>query len=252
MKIHILTIFPELFECVEKEGIIKIANERGLLDLYLHNLRDYTKDKHRTTDDTPYGGGAGMVMLAGPVLKGIADIEKKFGPSYKVMLAPQGERFTQETANFLKDKESLLFIPAHYEGIDERVIELADMELSTGDYVVSGGELPTMLVVDAVVRLIPGVLGNRSSLSEESFENNLLEYPQYSRPREISGKEVPDVLISGHHENIKKWRLKQSLKRTLIKRPDLILKKRFTKEEKELLEEIKNELEKVLREILNR
>jgi len=252
MKIHVLTIFPELFRCIRREGIIKIAEEKGLLTIYLHNLRDFTKDKHKTTDDTPYGGGAGMITLAEPVLKGIAEIEKKFGKSYKVVLTPQGEQFTQKTAKFLKDKESLIFIPAHYEGIDERVINIADMSLSAGNYIVSGGEIPTMLVIDAVVRLVPEVLGNKSSLNEESFENNLLEYPQYSRPRKINNEKVPDVLLSGHHENIRKWRLKESLKRTLIKQPDLILKKIFTKEEKELLKETRDELEKVLKKILNK
>ncbi len=252
MKIHILTIFPELFQCIRKEGIIKIAEEKGLLTLYLHNLRDFTEDSHRTTDDTPYGGGAGMVMLVKPVLKGIAEIEKEFGKTYRILLSPQGEQFTQRTAKFLKDKDNLLFIPAHYEGMDERVNRAMDMVLSTGDYIVSGGEIPTMLVIDAVVRLIPGVLGNNASLSEETFENNLLEYPQYSRPQEFNGEKVPDVLLSGHHENIRKWRLKESLKRTLIKRPDLLLKKEFSEEEKMLLREIKKELEETLKAVLSR
>ncbi len=252
MRIHILTIFPELFQCIRKEGVIKIAEEKGLLTLYLHNLRDFTEDNHRTTDDTSYGGGAGMVMLVKPVLKGITEIEKEFGKTYKILLSPQGEQFTQRTAKFLRDEESLLFIPAHYEGMDERVNKAVDIILSTGDYVVSGGEIPAMLVMDAVVRLVPGVLGNNASLDEETFENNLLEYPQYSRPREFDGEKVPDVLVSGHHENIRRWRLKESLKRTLIERPDLLLKKRFSKEEKMLLREIKDELEEVLKVVLNK
>ncbi len=250
MKIHVLTIFPETFLCIEKEGIIKIAEERNALEFRVRNLRDFTKDKHRTTDDTPYGGGAGMVMLAEPVLKGIEQIEKTEGESFKILLTPQGEKFNQKIAHFLSQKESLLFIPAHYEGIDERVNEKIDMELSVGDFILSGGETAAILVIDAVVRLLPGVLGNKSSLSEESFENDLLEYPHYTRPRKIADEEVPEVLLSGHHENIRKWRLKESLKRTLVKRPDLILKHKFTEEEKEILKEILEEIEQTAKEIL--
>ncbi len=239
-----------MFLCVKKEGIIKIAEERKSLQFYVHNLRDFTKDRHRTTDDTPYGGGAGMVMLAEPILKGIKEIESKHGSSYKILLTPQGERFNQKTAHFLSQKESLLFVPAHYEGVDERITNKIDMELSVGDFILSGGEFATLLIIDAIVRLLPGVLGNKESLNEESFENDLLEYPQYTRPGEINGEKVPEVLLSGHHEKIRRWRLKESIKRTLVKRPDLIAKHRFTEEEKQLLKEVLEEIENTAKEIL--
>jgi tRNA (guanine37-N1)-methyltransferase len=250
MNIHILTIFPEFFKCAEKEGIIKIAEERNALTLFIHNLRDFTTDKHRTTDDTPYGGGAGMVMLAAPLFKGIQNIDSRFGKTYKILFTPQGEKFTQEVAHFLSEKKQLLFIPAHYEGMDERVSELVDMELSLGDFILSGGEVAALAVMDAVARLLPNVLGNKESLSEESFESQLLEYPQYTRPREIGGEKVPDVLISGHHENIRKWRLRESIKRTLVKRPDLILKHNFTEEERAVLKEVLQEINETAKEIL--
>ena len=250
-KIHVLTIFPEIFSCVSKEGLLKVAKDRGAIEIFIHNLRDFTKDRHRTTDDTPYGGGAGMVMMAGPVIRGIENIESRFEKTFKVLFTPQGELFNQKIAHFLANKEKqLLLIPAHYEGIDERITDYIDMELSVGDFILSGGEIPAVLVMDAVVRLLPNALGNVSSLSEESFENNLLEYPHYTRPNDINGKKVPDILLSGHHENIRKWRLKESLKRTLIKRPDLILKHEFTDEEKSLLKEIMDELNSVVKEIL--
>ncbi len=250
MNIHILTIFPDTFLCVQKEGILKIAEEKGNLALFVHNLRDFTNDGHRTTDDTPYGGGAGMVMMAGPALKGISSIENKFGKTFKVLLTPQGESFNQKTAHFLSNKEQLLFLPAHYEGIDERVLDEIDMELSVGDFILSGGEFASLLVIDALVRLLPGVLGNKASLDEESFENDLLEYPQYTHPSEVGNENVPAILLSGHHENIRMWRLKESIKRTLIKRPDILLRHKFTKEEKKLLKEAVDEIDALARDIL--
>ena len=250
MKIHILTIFPNIFSCVEKEGILKIAKDKGALELFIHNLRDFTEDRHRTTDDIPYGGGAGMVMMADPVLKGIKNIESNYKNIFKVFLTPQGEKFNQNIARFLAVKEQLLFIPAHYEGMDERIQDSVDMELSVGDFILSGGEFATLLVIDAVTRLLPGVLGNKISLNEETFENDLLEYPQYTRPADLGGKKVPEVLLSGHHENIRKWRLKESLKRTLIKRSDLLMKHNFTEEEKRVLREVINEINVVVDKIL--
>lgn len=250
MKIHILTVFPEIFKCIRNDGIIKIAEEKGILNFLVHNLRDFTVDKHKTTDDTPYGGGAGMVMMASPVIKGIRNIDETFGKTFKIFLTPQGERFSQDTAHFLAGKEQLLLLPAHYEGMDERVMDYVDMELSVGDFILSGGEFASLLVIDAIVRLLPGVLGNESSLSEESFENNLLEYPHYTRQREIENSEVPEILLSGHHENIRKWRLKESLKRTLVKRPDILLKHSFTDEEKLLLKEVVKEIDETVKEIL--
>ncbi len=250
MKIHILTIFPDIFFCVQKEGILKIAEEKGALNLFVHNLRDFTKDKHKTTDDTPYGGGAGMVMTTKPVLSGISHIEDKFGKTFKILLTPQGERFNQRVAHFLSEKNQLLFLPAHYEGIDERVLNSVDMELSVGDFILSGGEFASLLVIDAIVRLLPGVLGNETSLNEESFENDLLEYPHYTHPREVNGENVPEVLLSGHHENIRKWRLKESIKRTLVKRTDILLKHNFTDEERNLLKEVLREINDASGEIL--
>lgn len=250
MDAHIITIFPEFFEKVMDFGIFKIATSKEKLNFYIHNLRDFTKDKHKTTDDRPYGGGAGMVMLLEPVVKSFSYIEKTYGETYKILISPQGEKFNQEIAHFLATKSSLTFLPAHYEGIDERVMPYVDMELSIGDYVLSGGELPSLVVLDAVTRLLPGVLGNEESANEESFSNGLLEYPHFTRPSKFDEEEVPEVLLSGNHEKIRKWRLKESLKRTLLKRPDLLMKRQFTEEEKKILNEILSEIENISREIL--
>ena len=251
MDIHIITIFPEIFSNLTNFGVLKIGKDRGIVNVFIHNLRDFAKDKHKSTDDRPYGGGAGMVMLLEPVVKAVKSL-KDYREIYKVLITPQGEKFSPAISNFLSLKESLLLFPAHYEGIDERVADLFDMELSIGDFVVSGGEIPALLVIDAVVRLIPGVLGNEESLKEESFSNNLLEYPHYTRPEKFEGEEVPDVLLSGNHEKIRLWRLKESLKRTILKRPDLILERDFTEEEKGLLKEIEKEFEIVFKEILKK
>ncbi len=251
MNIHIVTIFPEIFSNLTNFGVFRIGKDKNILNIFIHNLRDFTEDKHKSTDDRPYGGGAGMVMLAEPVSKAIESV----GTSqeiYKVLITPQGEKFDTKIAEFLAGKQSILFFPAHYEGIDERVSGLFDMELSVGDFVVSGGEIPALLIMDAVVRLIPGVLGNKESLDEESFSDNLLEYSHYTRPEKFEGEEVPDILRSGNHEKIRLWRLKESLKRTLLKRPDLILKRDFTEEEKKLLIEIEKEFETVFKEILKK
>ena len=251
MDIHIVTIFPEIFSQLTDFGIFRIGKEKGLINIFVHNLRDFTSDKHKTTDDRPYGGGAGMVMLVEPVSKAIENL-KNYGEIYKVLITPQGEKFNTEIAQFLSMKHSILLFPAHYEGIDERAVNLFNMELSVGDFVISGGEIPALLVMDAVARLVPGVLGNEESLKEESFANNLLEYSHYTRPEELKGEEVPEVLRSGNHEKIRLWRLKESLKRTLLKRPDLILKKDFTKEEKKLLKEVEQELDKIFEEIFKK
>jgi tRNA (guanine37-N1)-methyltransferase len=250
--IHIVTIFPEVFSQLTNFGIFRVAREKGAVNIFIHNLRDYTTDKHKSTDDRPYGGGAGMVMLVKPVSEAIESLKASAGEMYKVLITPQGEKFDSKIAEFLSGKQSILLFPAHYEGLDERASSLFDMELSVGDFVVSGGEIPALLIMDAVVRLIPGVLGNEESLSEESFANNLLEYPHYTRPEEFKGEEVPEVLRSGNHEKIRLWRLKESLRRTLLKRPDLVFKKDFTKEEKKLLKEIKRELEEMFEEIFKK
>ncbi len=249
MDIHIITIFPEFFEQAKDFGIFRIAIKEKLINFNIHNLRDYTTDRHKTTDDSPYGGGAGMVMKIEPVAKAIKSIEEENGPSYKILITPQGKTLNAQVTEFLSKKGSIMLIPAHYEGIDERVEKSVDMELSIGDYVLSGGEIPSLVILDATVRLIPGVLGNESSLNEESFSQLLLEYPQYTRPETFEEEKVPEVLLSGNHEKIRQWRLKESMRRTLIKRPDLLLQKEFNREELKILRELREEINKVIEDI---
>ncbi len=219
MKIDILTLFPEMFESL-KESIIGRAIENDLIDINLINIRDFSKDKHKKVDDTPYGGGAGMIMKPDVVYDAFNSIKDKNAKT--IYLSPQGKTLNQEKVKELSKEEHLVLLCGHYEGIDQRVIdEISPEEISIGDYVLTGGELPAMVLVDAVSRYIDGVLSEESTL-EESFTNGLLEYPQYTRPEVFLGKKVPEVLISGHHENIKKWRQEQSLKITKLKRPDLL------------------------------
>lgn len=250
MEVHILTIFPNLFECIKDFGIFRLSLERSQLQFYIHNLRDFTKDKHKTTDDTPYGGGAGMVMMVEPVVKGIESIENQFGKQFKILTSPQGVKFNESLAKYLLLKDKVLFIPTHYEGIDDRVMDYIDLEISIGDYVLSGGEIPVLVMLDAILRLKPNILNNAESLKEETFENNLLEYPHFTRPAEFRGVSVPEVLTSGNHKAIERFRKKESLKRTLLKRPDLIFQHEFTEEEKEMLKEIMDEMETTIRRIL--
>ncbi|MDD2689065.1 MAG: tRNA (guanosine(37)-N1)-methyltransferase TrmD [Candidatus Omnitrophica bacterium] len=225
MRIDIITIFPKMFEPVLRESIIKRAQSKGKVKIYLHNLRDYTLDKHRKVDDRPFGGGCGMVMSAEPIFRAVEDIKSK-SKSKKlkaVLLCPQGERLTQKINKRLAKYKHLILICGHYEGVDERVRRyLVDEEISIGDYVLTGGELPAMVLVDALVRLLPGVLGDKNSLNFESFEGNLLEYPQYTRPSEFRDMRVPEVLLSGDHKKIEEWRRQESLKRTRQRRPDLL------------------------------
>ncbi|MGB9694548.1 MAG: tRNA (guanosine(37)-N1)-methyltransferase TrmD [Caldisericaceae bacterium] len=252
MDIHIITIFQEFFEDSIDFGIFKIARDKAIVNFHIHNLRDFTLDKHKTTDDTTYGGGAGMVMKIEPLHKSLQYVENNYGTSYKILITPQGEILNQNIASFLSKKESITLIPAHYEGVDERINNYVDMELSIGDYILSGGEIPALVIMDATIRLIEGVLGNNASLEEESFSRSLLEYPQYTKPKDYQGESVPEILRNGNHELIRKWRLKESLKRTLIKRPDLLIGRVFTKEEKASLEEIKREIEETFRNIEKR
>jgi len=237
MLINIISIFPGVFESVFSESIIKRAQEKGLVEIKIYNLRDFSDDKHRRVDDYPYGGGAGMVMKPDPFFKAVQEIQKKCPEKGKVILmSPQGELFTQKKAEELSREKNLIILCGHYEGVDERVKEyLADEEISIGDYILTGGELPAMVMVDAIVRLIPGVL-NVSSLGEESFAGGLLEYPQYTRPREYEGMRVPEILLSGDHEKIKQWRYEQALKRTLKRRPDLLQRKEAASEETDFKE----------------
>lgn len=224
MRIDILTLFPEMFQAVLGQSMLKLAREKELVSYHLWNIRDYTLDKHKKVDDRPYGGGPGMVMMPEPVFRAIEGVERDASePARKVLLTPQGERFTQSTAEALSREKRLMLVCGHYEGFDERIRQGFDfLEISIGDYVLSGGETPAMVVIDAVVRLVPGVLGDEDSPEVESFKNGLLEYPQYTKPREFRGLKVPDVLISGHHERIQQWREDQAQERTRIKRPDLL------------------------------
>jgi len=222
MHFDILTLFPDMFQGPFTESILKRAQERGLLSIALHNIRDVTTDKHHVVDDYPYGGGAGMVMKAEPIFSAVEAVNQG-GPI--ILLTPQGRLFNQQIARELAQEPRVTLICGHYEGIDERVLEhLVTDELSIGDYVLTGGELAAMIVVDATSRLVPGVLGGDESTLEESHSGNLLEYPHYTRPPEFRGWKVPDVLLSGNHAEIAKWRRKESLRRTRERRPDLFAK----------------------------
>jgi tRNA (guanine37-N1)-methyltransferase len=224
--INIVSVFPGLFESVFAESIIKRAQEKGLVEIRIYNLRDFAEDRHRRVDDYPYGGGAGMVMKPEPFFRAVKAIRTNCPHKGRVILmSPQGILLTQEKLKELSREKKIIILCGHYEGIDERVrAYLADEEISIGDYILTGGEIPAMVLVDALVRLIPGVLST-SSLEEESFAAGLLEYPQYTRPQEYEGMCVPEILLSGDHEKIRRWRYEQALKRTLRMRPDLLQKK---------------------------
>ncbi|MFA5276066.1 MAG: tRNA (guanosine(37)-N1)-methyltransferase TrmD [Candidatus Omnitrophota bacterium] len=227
MKIDIITIFPKMFSAVLNESIIKRAQVKGKLKLSVHDLRDYSCDKHRKVDDRPFGGGSGMVMTPQPIFDAVKALtgsrKLKTNKPLVILLAPQGKQFDQNTAKRLSRHKRLILICGHYEGIDARVNEaLADEVISIGDYVLTGGELPAMVLVDTIVRLIPGVLGDKNSLNFESFEGNLLEYPHYTRPAIFKGMIVPSVLLSGDHQKIEAWRRKEALKLTKQRRPDLL------------------------------
>ncbi len=243
MRIDILTLFPEMFEAVLKESIIGRAVEKELIELEFHNIRDYTENKHRKVDDYPYGGGLGMLMQCQPIFSAAEGIKAMLGKKpYTILMSPQGNTFDQAKAMELSAYENLMIICGHYEGIDERVTEaLVDEELSIGDFVLTGGEIAAMAVVDATCRLVPGVLKEDASHMVESFSDGLLEFPQYTRPPEFMGMGVPEVLLSGHHENIEKWKRYQSLKRTFEKRPELLEKAALSKEDIKLLDKIKKE-----------
>ena len=224
MRIDILTLFPNMFSGVFGESIIKRAQEKDLLEIALTDIRDYAEDKHRSVDDIPFGGGPGMVMMCGPVFADAEGVKKQAAPVDEVIvLTPQGRRFDQNLARELAQKQRLMLIAGHYEGFDERIREhLATMEISIGDYVLSGGELPAMVLVDAITRLIPGVLGDEQSCQDDSFSLGLLEYPQYTRPADFQDWPVPEILLSGNHERIRQWRLEQAKRRTQQRRPDML------------------------------
>ncbi len=233
MRIDIISIFPKMFSAVLDESIIKRAQAKGKVKIFTHDLRNFTLDKHRKVDDRPFGGGSGMIIQAEPVFRAVEAVKKKIkGKSKVILLCPQGKRFNQDYARKLSKCAGLIFICGHYEGVDERVrLHLADEEISIGDYLLTGGELAAMVVVDSVVRLIPGVLGDKNSLNFESFEGNLLEYPQYSRPAKFRNWPVPGVLVSGDHHKISLWRKLEALKRTGLRRPDLLKNKSNRKEQ---------------------
>ena len=242
MRFDVLTIFPEMFSANLQEGILARAVKKGIVEIRLVNIRNFAKGAHRTTDDRPYGGGDGMVMKPEPIYRALKSVDRKSDRSIVILLSPQGERFDQKIAWELARGEHLILICGRYEGVDERVkLTCIDKELSIGDYVLSGGEPAALVIMDAVSRLIPGVLGGEKSNLEDSFEDGLLEYPQYTRPRVFQGEEVPPVLLSGDHEKIRLWRRAESLKRTLKRRPDLLQKARLNPEDEEILAKLKRE-----------
>lgn len=242
MNYHILTLFPDMVMNGLHTSIIGRAVEKGLLSLEAINIRDYSEDKHLHVDDYPYGGGAGMVMQPGPIVRAVRDLEARLGKKPRVLyMSPQGRVFDQTMAKELAREEDLVFLCGHYEGVDERALELVVTdEVSIGDYVLTGGELPAMVMIDCISRLVPGVLSNADSSEEESFSDSLLEYPQYTRPEVFEGKRVPEVLLSGHHKNIALWRREQSIKRTLEKRPDLLEHAILNQKEEKYLKDLKS------------
>jgi len=250
LKINILTLFPKMFVGFTGESIIKRAIENSILEINIIDIRDFAYDKHRQVDDTPFGGGAGMLMKAEPIIRALESLKNKGTVIYT---SPQGEKLNQELSKELSTLEEITIIAGHYEGIDERVIEnYVDREISIGDFVLTGGELPAMVIADSLIRLLPSVLGNQESFENDSFYNGLLDHPHYTRPAEFQGLKVPEVLLSGHHKNIELWRKKESLKRTYLRRPDLLENKELNKVEAKLLNEIKKEIQNLnLKEVKN-
>lgn len=248
MKFEIVTLFPEMFSAITEYGITSRAVKNGLIELGCINPRQFAEDVHRTVDARPYGGGPGMVMLVKPLLDAIVEAKNRLteqGVEAKVIYSsPQGRQFDQQAANRFSKEKGLVFLCGRYEGIDERIIDqVVDEEWSVGDYVLSGGELPVMTMIDATVRQLPGVLGHQDSAAEDSFFDGLLDCPHYTRPDDFEGQKVPSVLLSGNHKVIEKWRLKQALGRTWQRRPDLLQERELSKEEQQLLQEFKDQAE---------
>jgi tRNA (guanine37-N1)-methyltransferase len=238
LDIHVLTIFPEILRSPLQESILKRAQEKGLVRVEVHDLRQFATDPHRTTDDDPYGGGPGMIMKPEPLVHGLEKVRAQAPGLYTILTCPQGHLFTQQRARELAREDALLFICGRYGGIDERVRAYVDDELSIGDYVLTGGELAALVMMDAMIRLIPGVLGNEASVDDDSFAGSLLDAPQYTRPNEFRGQPVPEVLRSGNHQQIRRWRRREALKRTLHRRPELLQGAVLSQEDRVLLEEI--------------
>jgi len=240
MTIDVVTIFPAMVEAALAVGIVGRAIERGSLEVTVRDLRAFTADRHHVVDDVPYGGGPGMVMKPEPIFRALDVIEaERVGDCHVVLTSPQGSRFTQEVARELGQHEHVVVLCGRYEGIDERVRARVDEELSIGDYVLSGGELPALVIIDAVARLIPGVVGDEQSVAEDSFSRGLLDFPHYTRPAVVGADRVPDVLLSGNHAEIRRWRKRESLARTLARRPDLLKTATLDEEERRLLAELK-------------
>ncbi len=243
MRCDVLTIFPEIISSYLDEGILKRASQKGLLDVTVCNIRDYAPGRHKETDDYPFGGGPGMVFKPEPVFRAMDGLKEDGQPRRVILLTPQGRTFDQSMAeDFSKEEKRLVFICGRYEGIDERVsLSLVDEEVSIGDFVMTGGELAALAIIDSVTRLLPGVLGDERSIENESFSWGLLDYPHYTRPREFRGLEVPEVLMSGHHKDIERWRRKEALKKTMQMRPELLNNIELTDMDKILISEIKEE-----------
>lgn len=237
MKVTVLTIFPEMFTPL-KESILNRAQTAGLLEVELVNFREFAESKHKNVDDVPYGGGAGMVLKPEPIYRAVRSLRESEGNRRIILLSPQGKLFKQQEAMSLAQYDELVFICGHYEGFDERIRALADEEISIGDYVLTGGELAAMVLIDSVARLLPGVLGRAASHENDSHAQVLLEYPQYTRPADFEGMHVPEILLSGHHANIEAWRRKESLRRTVLRRSDLIPQIEFQLGDYELMEEL--------------
>lgn len=240
MRFTILTIFPEMFSPL-KESILRRAQDAGLIEIEMVNFRDYAESKHKNVDDVPYGGGTGMVLKPEPISRAIGSLRRNGGKRRIILLSPQGSVFDQKVAAQLTDYDELVLLCGHYEGFDERIRSLADEEISIGDFVLTGGELAAMVIIDSVARLIPGVLGKADSSEYDSHSQGLLEYPQYTRPPDFEGMQVPEILLSGHHAKIQEWRRKESLRRTFLRRPDLINKVEFEAGDYQLLEELAQE-----------
>lgn len=238
MRIDILTLFPEMYPGILNSSILKRAIESGKVSVNIYDFREYSKNKHKKVDDYSYGGGAGMVIGVEPIAECLKNIPN-YHHAHKIITSPQGSTFTQKQAAKLSKLDHLIIVCGHYEGIDERILNYVDEEISIGDFILTGGEIASLAIIDSVIRLLPGVLGNEESIASESFENNMLEYPQYTRPESYDGYTVPDVLLSGDHEKIRKWRRFKSIEKTFIKRPDLIVEEGLTDEDKKFLNMIK-------------
>jgi len=244
MRFDVITIFPEIFKAYLNESILKRALDRNLIEVKVHNLRDFTTDKHKTVDDYPYGGGPGMVMKPEPFFSAVEHIKSDGAPRRVVMLTPQGRTFNQDTAHSMaRQNKDIILICGRYEAIDERVKSLVDEEISIGDYILTGGELPALVIIDGIARLVPGVLGDERSAEEESFVCGMLEYPHYTRPPEFRGLRVPDILMSGNHKAISQWRRKEALRLTMLRRPDIMSRcaSELKDEDYKLVSEIREE-----------